>query len=133
MTNITLAIIKPKIVEDNKVGELITMIEEAGFTIKAMKVVDLSYEEAQSFYKVHEDKPFYDALCKKMSSGKVIPMILEKENAVVEFRKLIGATNPKEAEEGTIRNKLGTSIDDNAVHGSDSVENAHIEYKFFFS
>jgi nucleoside-diphosphate kinase len=130
--NITLAIIKPKVVKDNKVGHLIKMVEDANFKIKALKLTDMTYELAKEFYKVHKDRPFYHDLCLKMSSWSVIPMILERENAVPLFRNLIGATNPADAEEGTIRKVLGESLDDNAVHGSDSVENAYLECKFFF-
>jgi nucleoside-diphosphate kinase len=130
--DITLAIIKPKVLMDNKVGHLIKMVEDAGFRIKALKLTDLTYELAQEFYKVHKQRPFYHELCVKMSSGSVMPMVLEKEDAVPAFRKLIGATNPAEAAGGTIRKLLGESIDDNAVHGSDSVENAMLECKFFF-
>ena len=130
---ITLAIIKPKIIKDNKVGKLLTMIEDGGFKIRAMKMTNLTYKDAQEFYKIHSNKPFYDSLCTNMSSGQVIPMILEKANAVTSFRKLIGATDPAEAELGTIRRELGTSIDHNAIHGSDSEKNAHLESLFFFS
>lgn len=109
------------------------MIEEGGFRIVAMKKTKLSEERAGKFYEVHKERPFYGDLVKYMSSGPIVAMILEKDNAVEDFRKLIGATNPAQAEEGTIRKKYAKSIEANAIHGSDSDENAKIEGDFFFS
>lgn len=125
--------IKPDAVGAGHIGAITKMIEEAGFTIKAMKLTRMSSERAGQFYAVHKERPFYNDLCAYMSSGDIVPMILEKENAVEDFRTLIGATNPKEAAEGTIRNLFATSIEANAIHGSDSDENAAIEGNFFFS
>lgn len=129
----TLAILKPDCVRKNLVGEVIKRILEAGFEIKAMKMTRLTMDTAGGFYAVHKDKPFYDDLRKFMSSGPCIPMILEKENAIEDYRKLIGATNPEEADEGTIRSDYADSIEQNIVHGSDSVENGKIESAYFFS
>lgn len=125
--------IKPDAVEAGNSGAIIKMIEEAGFRIVAITKTQLSNERAGQFYDVHAERPFYKDLCTYMSSGAIIPMILEKDNAVADFRKLIGATNPANAEEGTIRKLYATSIEANAVHGSDSDENAQIEGSFFFS
>lgn len=125
--------IKPDAVEAGNIGAITKMIEEAGFTIKAMKLTKLSKERAGQFYAVHKERPFYSDLCNYMSSGSIVPMILEKDNAVEDFRTLIGATNPKEAAEGTIRKLFAESIEANAIHGSDSNENAMIEGNFFFS
>ena len=125
--------IKPDAVGANNTGAIIKMIEEAGFRIVAMKKTQLSRERAGQFYAVHKDRPFYNDLCQYMSSGAIVPMILEKNNAVEDFRKLIGATDPKKAEVGTIRNLFAKSIEANAIHGSDSDENAGIEGNFFFS
>lgn len=125
--------IKPDAVGANNTGAIIKMIEEAGFRIIAMKKTQLSRERAGQFYAVHKDRPFYNDLCQYMSSGAIVPMILEKNNAVEDFRKLIGATDPKKAEVGTIRNLFAKSIEANAIHGSDSDENAGIEGSFFFS
>lgn len=125
--------IKPDAVADGNIGAITKMIQEAGFTINAMKLTKLSKETAGKFYEVHKERPFYDDLCTYMSSGPIVAMILSKENAVADFRKLIGATNPAEAEEGTIRKLYAKSIEANAVHGSDSDENAEIEGNFFFS
>jgi len=125
--------IKPDAVEAGNMGAITKMIEEAGFTIKAMKLTKLSKERAGQFYAVHKERPFYTDLCNYMSSGAIVPMILEKDNAVEDFRTLIGATNPKEAAEGTIRKLFAESIEANAIHGSDSDENAMIEGNFFFS
>ena len=125
--------IKPDAVEAGNSGAIIKMIEEAGFRIVAITKTQLSNERAGQFYDVHAERPFYKDLCTYMSSGAIIPMILEKDNAVADFRKLIGATNPANAEEGTIRKLYATSIAANAVHGSDSDENAQIEGSFFFS
>ena len=108
------------------------MFKDKGFNISKEKKIKIEKSEAEKFYKVHETKPFYNDLCSYLSSGPIIVMVLEKQNAIVENRKLMGATNPKEAEEGTIRKKYGISIDKNSVHGSDSLENAKIEIDFFF-
>ncbi len=134
MSNIeqTLSIIKPDAVERNLDNEIKQMFIKNGFNISQEKKIQIEKSEAEKFYKVHETKPFYNDLCSYLSSGPIIVMILEKENAVVENRKLMGATNPNDAEEGTIRKKYGISIDKNSVHGSDSVENAKIEIDFFF-
>jgi|SRR5690554_761663 nucleoside-diphosphate kinase len=132
-TNKTFTMIKPDAVADGNIGAITKMIQEAGFTINAMKLTKLSKETAGKFYEVHKERPFYDDLCTYMSSGPIVAMILSKENAVADFRKLIGATNPAEAEEGTIRKLYAKSIEANAVHGSDSDENAEIEGNFFFS
>ncbi len=125
--------IKPDAVADGYSGAILKMIEEAGFRIVAMKMVKLTKERAGQFYLVHKERPFYDSLCNYMSSGHIIAAILEKDNAVKDFRKLIGATNPAEAAEGTIRKLYARSLESNAVHGSDSDENAEIEGNFFFS
>ena len=134
MSNIeqTLSIIKPDAMERSLDGEIKLMFEKDGFKIAKEKKIQLAKHEAEQFYKVHETKPFYNDLCEYLSSGTIMVMILEKENAVLANRKLMGATNPKDAEEGTIRKKFGISIDKNSVHGSDSVENAKIEINFFF-
>ena len=131
-TEQTLSIIKPDAVERNLDNEIKQMFIKNGFNIFKEKKIQIEKSEAEKFYKVHETKPFYNDLCSYLSSGPIIAMILEKENAVAENRKLMGATNPKDAEEGTIRKKYGISIDKNSVHGSDSVENAKIEIDFFF-
>ena len=133
MTNRTLTIIKPDAVANGVGGAILKMIQEAGFKIIAMKQTKMSPEQAGKFYFIHRERPFYGDLCAFMSSGAIIPAILEKENAVEDFRKLIGATNPANAEAGTIRKLYAESIDRNAVHGSDSDENAQIEGSFFFS
>ena len=134
MNNIeqTLSIIKPDAMERSLGGEIKLMFEKDGFKIVKEKKIQLAKHEAEQFYKVHETKPFYNDLCEYLSSGPITVMILEKENAVLANRKLMGATNPKAAEEGTIRKKFGISIDKNSVHGSDSVDNAKIEINFFF-
>ena len=134
MSNIeqTLSIIKPDAMERSLDSEIKLMFEKGGFKIVKEKKIQLDKHEAEQFYKVHETKPFYNDLCEYLSSGPIMVMILEKENAVLANRKLMGATNPKDAEEGTIRKKFGISIDKNSVHGSDSVENAKIEINFFF-
>ncbi len=132
-SNKTFTMIKPDAVEAGNIGAITKMIEEAGFTIKAMKLTKLSSERAGEFYEVHKERPFYNDLCAYMSSGTIVPMILEKDNAVEDFRTLIGATNPKDAAEGTIRNLFAKSIEANAIHGSDSDENAAIEGSFFFA
>ncbi|ACT95584.1 nucleoside-diphosphate kinase [Dyadobacter fermentans] len=132
-TNKTFTMIKPDAVKDGHSGSIIKMIEAAGFRIVALKKTQLTSERAGEFYAVHKERPFYNDLCMYMSSGAIIPMILEKENAVADFRKLIGATNPDNAEEGTIRKLYAISMEKNAIHGSDSDENAAIEGNFFFS
>jgi nucleoside-diphosphate kinase len=132
-TNRTFTMLKPDAVEAGNIGGILNMIEKCGFKIVAMKYVQLSPEIAGNFYEVHKERPFYGELCKYMSSGPIVAAILEKDNAVVDFRTLIGATNPAEAAEGTIRKIYATSIAANAVHGSDSDENAQIEGSFFFS
>ena len=131
--NITFTMIKPDAVADNHIGGITQMIEEGGFRIVAMKKTRLSEERAGKFYEVHKERPFYNDLVKYMSKGPIVAMILEKDNAVEDFRALIGATNPEQAAEGTIRKKYAKSIESNAVHGSDSDENALIEAKFHFS
>ena len=131
-TEQTLSIIKPDAVERNLDDEIKQMFIKNGFNILKEKKIQIEKSESEKFYKVHETKPFYNDLFSYLSSGPIIAMILEKENAVVDNRKLMGATNPKDAEEGTIRKKYGISIDKNSVHGSDSVENAKIEIDFFF-
>jgi len=131
-TEQTLSIIKPDAVERNLDNEIKQMFIKNGFNIFKEKKIQIEKSEAEKFYKVHETKPFYNDLCSYLSSGPIVAIILEKKNAVVDNRKLMGATNPKDAEEGTIRKKYGISIDKNSVHGSDSVENAKIEIDFFF-
>lgn len=131
--NITLTMIKPDAVKKNNIGGILHMINEAGFRIVAMKYTKLSPEKAGEFYAAHKERPFYGELVDFMSSGPIVAAILEKENAVEDFRKLIGATDPSKAEEGTIRKRYATSIGENAVHGSDSDENAQIEGDFHFS
>ena len=134
MSNIeqTLSIIKPDAVERNLEGEIKEMFKSNGFQILKEKKIQIEKTEAEKFYKVHETKPFYNDLCEYLSSGPIVVMILQKENAVKGNRELMGATNPKDAEEGTIRKKYGISIDKNSVHGSDSIDNAKIEIDFFF-
>ena len=134
MSNIerTLSIIKPDAVERKLDNEIKDMFKNSGFIIVKEKKIQLAKSEAEQFYKVHETKPFYNDLCAYLSSGPIVVMILEKGNAVLDNRKLMGATNPKDAEEKTIRKKFGISIDKNSVHGSDSVENGKIEIDFFF-
>ena len=128
----TLSIIKPDAVERNLDKEIKNIFQNKGFTIIKEKKLQLEKSDAEKFYKVHETKPFYNDLCAYLSSGPIVVMILEKENAVLSNRELMGATNPKEAKEGTIRKKYGVSIDKNSVHGSDSPKNAKIEIEFFF-
>ena len=128
----TLSIIKPDAVERNLQDEIKKKFIENGFNILNEKKIQISKAEAEEFYKVHQTKPFYNDLCGYLSSGPIVVMILERDNAVVENRKLMGATDPKKAEEGTIRKMYGVSIDKNSVHGSDSPENAKIEIDFFF-
>ncbi|MDR7129807.1 nucleoside-diphosphate kinase [Algoriphagus sp. 4150] len=132
-TNRTFTMIKPDAFADGNSGAILKMIEEAGFKIVAMKATRLTKEIAGKFYEVHSERPFYADLCAYMSSGPIIAAILEKDNAVEDFRKLIGATNPADAAEGTIRKIFAKSIEANAVHGSDSDENAAIEGAFYFS
>lgn len=131
--NVTFTMIKPDAVQDNHIGGITKMMEEAGFRVVAMKKTRLSEERAGQFYAVHKERPFYGDLVNYMSSGPIVAIILEKENAVTDFRKLIGATNPAQAEEGTIRKIYAKSVEANAVHGSDSDENAQIEGDFFFA
>ena len=128
----TLSIIKPDAVERNLDNEIKEMFKNKGFLIAKEKKIQIEKSEAEKFYKVHETKPFYNDLCAYLSSGPIVVMILEKENAVLGNRELMGATNPEDADEGTIRKKYGISIDKNSVHGSDSIENAKIEIDFFF-
>jgi nucleoside-diphosphate kinase len=134
MSNVeqTLSIIKPDAVERNLDNEIKEMFKNKGFSIVKEKKIQIEKLEAENFYKVHETKPFYNDLCAYLSSGPIVVMVLEKENAVLGNRELMGATNPNDAEDGTIRKKYGISIDKNSVHGSDSVENAKIEIDFFF-
>ena len=134
MSNIeqTLSIIKPDAVERNLENEIKEIFKNNRFNIHKEKKIQITKSEAEQFYKVHETKPFYNDLCAYLSSGPIVVMVLEKEGALLGNRKLMGATNPKDAEEGTIRKKYGISIDKNSVHGSDSVENAKIEIDFFF-
>tara|TARA_B100000123_G_scaffold89155_1_gene64708 strand:- start:392 stop:802 length:411 start_codon:yes stop_codon:yes gene_type:complete len=134
MSNIeqTLSIIKPDAVERNLESEIKEIFKNKGFQIINEKKIQIEKSEAEKFYKVHETKPFYNDLCDYLSSGPIVVMVLKKENAVKANRELMGATNPKDAEDGTIRKKYGISIDKNSVHGSDSIENAKIEINFFF-
>jgi nucleoside-diphosphate kinase len=132
MSNKTLAIIKPDATGKNVIGEIVAKITGAGFQINGLRLTKLSAEQAGQFYAVHKERPFYGELIEYMTSGPVVPIALTKENAVEDFRKLIGATNPEEAAEGTIRKLYGDSIAANAIHGSDSDENAAIETAFFF-
>ena len=131
-TEQTLSIIKPDAVERNLDNEIKQMFIKNGFNISQEKKIQIEMSEAEKFYKVHETKPFYNDLCSYLSSAPIVVMVLEKENAVIENRKLMGATNPKDADEGTIRRKYGISIDKNSVHGSDSIDNAKKEIEFFF-
>ena len=135
MNNIeqTLSIIKPDAIERNLQDKIKQEFTSKNFEIIKEKKIHMSKEEAEQFYKVHESKPFYNELCTYLSSGPIVVMILQRENAVMENRKLMGATNPSDAEEGTLRKKYGISIDKNSVHGSDSLENAKIELDFFFN
>ena len=135
MSNIeqTLSIIKPDAVERNLVEEIKDIFKKNNFKIKDSKKIHLTKDEASEFYKVHQSKPFYSDLCSYLSSGPIVVMILESENAVKANRKLMGATNPKDAEENTLRKLFGVSIDKNSVHGSDSIENAKKEIEFFFN
>lgn len=132
-TNRTFTMIKPDAVEKNYIGAILEKINDKGFKIVAMKYTRLSREAAGSFYEIHKERPFYGELVEYMSGGPIVAAILEKDNAVADFRELIGATNPAEAAEGTIRKMYAESISANAIHGSDSDENAEIEGNFFFS
>ena len=133
MSNRTFTMVKPDATAKGYTGAIIDQIVKAGFSIKAMKWMKLTAEQAGAFYEVHKERPFYGELVEFMRSGPIVAAILEKENAVADFRKLIGATNPAQAEEGTIRKNFASSVGENAVHGSDSDENAAIEGNFFFS
>lgn len=133
MTNRTFTMIKPDATSKGHTGAILDQIIKAGFTVKAMKWTKLAPEKAGEFYAIHKERPFYSELVEFMSSGPIVAAILEKDNAVADFRTLIGATNPAQAEEGTIRKNFATSVGENAVHGSDSDENAAIEGNFFFN
>ncbi len=133
LNNITFTMIKPDAVADGHIGAILNKISEAGFRISAMKLTQLTVDDAKKFYEIHSERPFYDELVAFMSSGPIVAAVLEKEHAVADFRTLIGATNPAEAEEGTIRKMFARSVGENAVHGSDSDENALIEARFHFS
>jgi len=133
LNNRTLAILKPDCVRKNLIGKVITHIQEAGFKIIAMKMIKLTPDAAKGFYEIHKERPFFNDLIAYMTSGPCVPIVLEKENAVEEFRKLIGATDPTKAEEGTIRKLYADNIQENIVHGSDSNENAAKEISHFFS
>ncbi|MFO8232523.1 MAG: nucleoside-diphosphate kinase [Longimonas sp.] len=132
-TERTLAILKPDCVRKELIGTVLARIQDAGFAVRALKMITLSKREAEGFYAVHQDKPFFDELTDFMSSGACVPIVLEKENAISDFRALIGATNPDEANEGTIRADFADSISTNIVHGSDSVENGQKEAAYFFA
>lgn len=132
-SDFTFSIIKPNAVRTGKTGPILAMINEGGFDIAAMRMVKMTFPQAESFYSIHKGKPFFDGLIEFMTSGPVVVMILRHENAVDEFRKLIGATDPSKAEPGTIRKTFAVSVQMNAVHGSDNVENAVKEANFFFS
>ena len=131
--NITLTMIKPEAMRKGSAGAILKMIQDAGFEIVALKMKHMSKTEAEGFYGVHKDRPFFEELVNFMTSGPIIAAVLKKENAVVDFRKLVGATDPNEAEEGTIRKAFATDKTQNAVHGSDSDENAQIEAQFHFT
>lgn len=133
MSNRTFTMIKPDAVRNEHIGNILQMICQGGFRIVAMKYLHISKTQAEKFYEVHSERPFYGELTAFMSGGPIVAAILEKDNAVADFRTLIGATNPSEAAEGTVRKRYATSIGENAVHGSDSDENAKIEGDFFFS
>ena len=130
--NFTFSMIKPEIVQAGQIGEVITQIEQNGFRIKVLKLIQLSIEDAKKFYEVHQARPFYQELCTYMASGPIVAMVLEKADAVTSFRQLIGATNPAEAMPGTIRKQFGKSIEENAIHGSDADSTAAVEAHFFF-
>ena len=129
----TLCIIKPDAVKKNVIGEIVAMITERGFSILGMKMLHLAQRDAEAFYAVHSERPFFGDLVEFMTSGPVVTIALQKENAVADYRELIGATDPAEAEEGTVRKRFAASKGENAVHGSDSVENGKIEIDFFFA
>ncbi len=131
-TNRTFTMIKPDAVQENHIGGILNMMEEGGFRVVELQKINLTAEHAGQFYAVHAERPFYNDLVRYMSSGPIVAAVLEKDNAVADFRTLIGATNPAQAAEGTIRKKYAKSIEANAVHGSDSDENAQIEADFFF-
>lgn len=133
MSHRTFTMIKPDAVRNGHIGNILQMINQAGFRIVAMKYTRISREQAEKFYEIHKERPFYGELTAFMSSGPIVAAILEKEHAVADFRKLIGATNPANADEGTIRKLYATSVSENAVHGSDSDDNATIEGAFFFA
>jgi nucleoside-diphosphate kinase len=133
MSNLTFGIIKPDAVKKGVQGKIIQKILDKGFRVRGMKLIHQTRKQAEGFYEVHRGKPFYDELTEFMSSGPCVVLALEKENAVPEWRKLMGATNPAEADEGTLRKEFASSIGENAVHGSDSDENAAIEIAYFFS
>jgi len=133
MTNRTFTMIKPDAVKAGNIGNILQMINAGGFRIVAMKYLQISKQQAEKFYEIHAARPFYGELTDFMISGPIVAAILEKDNAIADFRKLIGATNPAQAEEGTIRKKYAASIGENAIHGSDSDENAEIEGDFFFN
>ncbi len=133
MENITLMMIKPDAVENGHIGSILEKVTSSGFQIKALKLTQLSKIDAKRFYEVHKERPFYNDLVAFMSRGPILAAVLKKKNAVIDFRTLIGATNPSEAKKGTIRNLYATSISENAVHGSDSDENAKIESSFHFA
>jgi len=128
----TLAILKPDCVRKELIGAVLSRIQDAGFDVCALKMVNMTKAEAEGFYAVHEGKPFFDELTDFMSSGPCVPVVLEKDNAIADFRELIGATNPEDADEGTIRSDYADSIGENIVHGSDSVENGRLESNYFF-
>ena len=131
-TNRTFTMIKPDAVQENHIGGILNMMEEGGFRVVELQKINLTAERAGQFYAVHAERPFYNDLVRYMSSGPIVAAVLEKDNAVADFRTLIGATNPAQAADGTIRKKYAKSIEANAVHGSDSDENAQIEADFFF-
>jgi nucleoside-diphosphate kinase len=131
-STITFSMIKPDAVKDKNIGAIINIIEHAGFNIQAIRITQLTPQTAGLFYQVHQERPFYEQMCLAMSTGPIVAMVLQKENAVADFRKLIGATDPAQATVGTLREKFGSSIEANAVHGSDADETAAIEAKFFF-
>ncbi|MGB4298337.1 MAG: nucleoside-diphosphate kinase [Candidatus Saccharicenans sp.] len=133
MNEKTLAIIKPDAVKKRVIGRIIQRIEDEGFNILGLKMVQLSLEEAKKFYAVHKDKPFYDSLTEFMSSGPIVVLLLEREQAIKQWREVMGATNPAEARPGTLRREFGFSLERNAVHGSDSPQTAEAEIKFFFN
>jgi len=133
MSNRTFTMIKPDAVRNGHIGNILQMINADGFRIVAMKYIQISRQQAEKFYEIHKERPFYGELTEFMSSGPIVAAILEKDNAVTDFRKLIGATDPDKADEGTIRKKYATSLGENAIHGSDSDDNARIEGDFFFN